>query len=184
MKAAILERWEKLTGWANVSSSSRLVWHVTRHHFVIHQSRHSNCSHQKTTSGQRILTSGSIADGFIVALDCFYRRPMGTLEDSLQGNPDVIATLKCPFPLGIWTPPSNTVPSVNPIQHPKWHLDRFSRFGVIRSLQTVCNSRPHLAIVLLYAAYKVHHRVWDIINQTATALIHRECRTRTHQEMR
>jgi len=65
---------------------------------------------------------GDFSSGkFNVTLDCFCGRPIGMLDDSMRGNPDVRATgiggvqenpdvispQKYPFPCGPWTP-SNT----------------------------------------------------------------------------
>jgi len=66
---------------------------------------------QKVASGQRILTTGRIAGDFWLGkfnmtLDCFCGRPIGTLVNSMQENPDVTRS-KLPFLVGIWTP-SNT----------------------------------------------------------------------------
>jgi len=56
-------------------------------------------------SGQRILTTGRIAGGlslgkFNATLDCVCGRPVGTLVDIIEGNLDIIAHQKCPFPWG------------------------------------------------------------------------------------
>jgi len=103
--------------------------------------------------------------------DCFGIQPIGTLVDSMRGNPDVratgnsvwrhvknpyvISTQKCSFLQGIWTPHLIHSSSGLPESTSKWHLDQFSRFCRVhghykqtkRPHYSMCRNRQHLAVM-------------------------------------